>query len=128
MLRAVEDILDSWENTGLIQDYPDRFNLAVILETQQRVNDKYANPKRFAYLSFTSLVKLCQQNQDLFQGLIDSIDCNDVYKLGPVPNGDDADICTQLVLRISQLNLKSSYFGGLIVQNGCVYLLTEPMK
>jgi len=124
MLHDVEDILDSWENTGLLQDCPDRFNFALCLDTQRRVNETLDCTTQFRRVSIPAILNVCKQRPDIFQGLVDANDCNDVYKLGVMPKGEDADVCTELVLRILQLNLSGQYFGGIVYQDGRIYLRT----
>lgn len=124
MLQDVEDILDSWERTGLLQDCPDRFNFALCLDTQRRANEKYDHPDQFNRVSIPAILNICKQRPDTFQGLIDN-DCNDVFRLGPMPCGNDADVCAKLVRRVLDLELKMMYFGGMTCKDGMVYLITD---
>ena len=128
MLQDVEDILDSWESTGLLEDYPDRFNLALILETQRRVNESTDGPTQFLRVSIPVILNACKQRADLFQGLIDFKECNDVYRLGVLPRGEDADVALELVQRLLQLGEKCLYFGGVVAKNGYVYLIADTLE
>ena len=124
MLQDVEDILDSWERTGLLQDCDDRFNIALCLDTQRRVNEKYDHTQQFNRVSIPAVLNICKKQPDVFQGLIDN-DCTDVYRLGPMPSGNDADVCAKLVTRVLNLKLDMMYFGGLTLKDGMVYILTD---
>jgi hypothetical protein len=124
MLQDVEDILDSWEQTGVLQDCTDRFNIALCLETQRRANEKYDHSEQFNRVSIPAILNICKQRPDTFQGLVES-ECTDVYRLGPMPGGNDVDVCAKLVMRVLDLNLDMMYFGGLTLKDGFVYVLTD---
>lgn len=137
MLQDVEDILDSWENTGFLKECVDPFNFAIILETQRRVNKRQADllkaddlqpDDEFYAVAIATVLNVCRQKPDQFQGLIDFHDCKDVYRLGWLPRGDDATVGAELVRRILQLDLGCLYFGGLVLQDNRIYLIADPLE
>jgi hypothetical protein len=123
MLQDVEDILDFWENTGFLKDSPDRFNVALCLNTQKQTNKKYDHTSQFDRVSIEAVFRICQESEK-FQGLIQN-ECKDVHRVGLMPSGDDEEVCKKLVDLILELKLENMYFGGLTVKNGIVYILTD---
>lgn len=127
MLTDVEEILDCWEHTGMLQDCVDPLNCAIILETQRKVNESLECSEQFQRVSITAALNIARRYPDQFQGLIDYKECKDVYRLGVMPRGLDSDVCVELVQRVLQLGAKCLYFGGLVERNGYVYLVGDPV-
>lgn len=126
-MNDVEDIHASWSGTGILDGCQDPFNSALILETQRQVNVKFGKEwsSTFSLTTVAAMIRVCKEKPDMFQGLIDFHECCDVYRLGPIPRGTDAEICVALVMRILKLDMTGLYFGGLVAQNGKMYLLAD---
>lgn len=125
MLHDVEDIRDAWTSTGLLKGCPDTFNCALLLETQCRISKKTNAVHQFKLCSVTAMLQVCKHHPDMFQGLMDSQECCDVYRLGPVPKGTNAEVCLSIVRRVINLEMTGLYFGGIVSQRGKMYLLAD---
>ena len=128
MLHDVEDILDSWASTGLLEGCPDPFNFALVLETQKRINEKYDTPSCLKHAFSNAILETCWKKPDLFKGLIDFHDCRDVYKLGPLVSCTEQELVQALSMTILALITESHYFGGLVFKNGYLYLIADPIE
>jgi hypothetical protein len=70
-----------------------------------------------------AVLNAAKRRPDLFNGLIDSEDCTDMYKLGRVPQGGDEAVAVELCQRLLRFNGENLYFGGVVAKAGQVYLI-----
>jgi len=125
-MHDVEDILDFWENSGLLRNVPDPLNLALLLHTQCRINKTISGYHTFKRCSIPALIYAARSKPELFTGLMDTEECVDVYRLGAVPHGSDEEICNDISQRLMAISITGIlYFGGMVAKDGRLYLLTE---
>jgi hypothetical protein len=123
MQPDVDDIVSFWENTGLLYQSKDRPNLAMLLHTQSILNKKSSNTF-FNKMSIPLLTRLSHLKPYFFIGLIDTSECVDVHRLGDIAQLTEKDFFKEILKRIFDLKASFLYFGGLVVQDEQLYLLT----
>lgn len=129
MLRDVENILDHWESSGLLEDCTDPFNLALVLETQRRVSAK--TDGHYCLLKKVFPACLCEvnrQNPDLLRGLIEFETCCEMYRLGHVPPGDQQAVMEEVTRRLLEVSKETLYFAGVVVKEDQIYLVASAVE
>jgi hypothetical protein len=121
ILSKVEDRLDFWENTGRLASYDDPFNVAIVIETQSEVNASRGVAEELADL-FNDLAERLAVEGCLL-GLYNHYSCDKTVAIEWLPDTViDITTAQELVDSFKSVVETLVYFGGFLVEDGCICL------
>ena len=140
MLQEVEQMLDYWDNLGILKNNPNRLKIASLIETQRRTNEwvyksnvrknpKFKLDQDFVKTVMCAIMYIGAKNPDKLEVSLDvatTFDiglCHNVYCIGPWPRGSKEEQAKKIAMRVTAFQAPIN-FGGICLKNGRLYLLS----